>query len=221
MILHVDTPCAAGARSTSFHAAATTGRQLSQRQKTSVRGKLAKRCRTRTDLEEHCFCPHLAKKKTPNGFLRRVPEPADTTSVRLITRTVPWIVAGRGGCAGTLVASGGPRGAPIQESRKSRKSWKILHFGDIFAPKPLKKIIIPADESARKSCQPRGGTYWTILDGPGGCPTLRLPLGGGETQEDRLWQDLGNLGNPCIASPNPGHPSTKIRGTRVRPGRSG
>ena len=41
---------------------ATAGRQMSQRQKTSVRGKLAKRCRTRADLEEHCFCPHLAKK---------------------------------------------------------------------------------------------------------------------------------------------------------------
>ena len=27
-----------------------------------IRGKLAKRCRTRADLEEHCFCPHLAKK---------------------------------------------------------------------------------------------------------------------------------------------------------------
>ena len=28
--------------------------QMSQRQKTSVRGKLARRCRTRADLEEHC-----------------------------------------------------------------------------------------------------------------------------------------------------------------------
>ena len=29
--------------------------QISQRQKTSVRAKLAKRCRTRADLVEHCF----------------------------------------------------------------------------------------------------------------------------------------------------------------------
>ena len=53
--------------------------QMSQRQKTSVRGKLAKRCRTRADLEEHCFCTHLAK-KAPNGCRKRVPEPADTSS---------------------------------------------------------------------------------------------------------------------------------------------
>ena len=52
----LDTPCAAGARSTSFHPAATTSRQLlSQRQKTSVRAKLAKRYRIRTDLEEQRF----------------------------------------------------------------------------------------------------------------------------------------------------------------------
>ena len=61
-LLLLDTPCAAGARSTSFHPAATTGRQLSQRQKTSVRGKLAKRCRTRADLEEHFFV-HILQKK--------------------------------------------------------------------------------------------------------------------------------------------------------------
>ena len=40
--------------------------------------------------------------------------PDQPGSVRLITRTVLWIVVGRGGCAGTPAASGGPRGAPMQ-----------------------------------------------------------------------------------------------------------
>ena len=48
--------------------------------------------------------------------------PGPPGSVTLITRAVQWIVVGRGGCAGTLVPSGGPREAPIQGFRNFRKS---------------------------------------------------------------------------------------------------
>ena len=109
--------------------------QMSQRQKTSVRGKLAKRCRTRTDLEGDIVFVHILQKElqtgAEKGSLKRLIPGLVLTFLRAVHF---WILENQelklARSSSRVHAFRSPSQKPIisRRSRRRRRTSVFLHY---------------------------------------------------------------------------------------------